>query len=473
MTTLAPPAHPTPHEPDPTTDRRPGRLGSLRAWLSSWLPSWLPDAAVVALLAWWATYLTWGTGGREPHLLSVACVLAALAWVAVRPERTLSPWALLPSAALAAGACLVVAFSPTGWAGRDDAGAWVLAAATGLVLLAWAGGPVDSGRTEVRRTLLVLALLGAGGAQFAAGWLPWWGAQDPEKLFQGTFYWHNQVGIFLAVIGILALAVAGSGGPLALLGWVVAPLCVAGTFFSTSRGSQLSLLLGFALVLALIGGRALLPRVKVLLAGALGVAVSVLLTGPPFFAERVSPAAGTAARSESFVGNGVTRLEDWAAAWQVFERWPLTGAGFDGFRAATEAVGVGHRAGRTAYVHNGFLQGLTDGGLLLGLPLLLVTLVLAVAVCRGLPTVVRRGEAVRVGAGAALLALVLHSGMDFDWAYPSLLLLPALVAPLALGPVTRAHMRTAWWPSVLAVALLATGAWWAWGGGLSLNAPVG
>ena len=127
------------------------------------------------------------------------------------------------------------------------------------------------------------------------------------------------------------------------------------------------------------------------LAGALGVAVSVVLTGPPFFAERVSPAAGTAARSESFVGNGVTRLEDWAAAWQVFERWPVTGAGFDGFRAATEAVGVGDRAGRTAYVHNGFLQGLTDGGLLLGLPLLVVTLVLAVAVCRGLPSVVRRG----------------------------------------------------------------------------------
>ena len=199
MTTLAPPAHPTPHEPDPTSGQRLGWLATLRAWL--------PDVAVVALLAWWATYFTWGTGGREPRLLSVACVLAALAWVAVRPERTLSPWALLPSAALAAGACLVVAFSPTGWAGRDDAGAWVLAAATGPVLLTWAGGPVDSRRIELRRTLLVVALLGAGGAQFAAGWLPWWGAQDPAKLFQGTFYWHNQVGIFLAVIGILALAV--------------------------------------------------------------------------------------------------------------------------------------------------------------------------------------------------------------------------------------------------------------------------
>ena len=77
------------------------------------------------------------------------------------------------------------------------------------------------------------------------------------------------------------------------------------------------------------------------------------------------------------------------------------------------------------------------------------------------------------GAGAALLVLVLHSGMDFDWAYPSLLLLPALVAPLALGPHGRPRRLVAWWPTALAVALLVTGAWWAWGGGLSLNAPLG
>ncbi len=76
-------------------------------------------------------------------------------------------------------------------------------------------------------------------------------------------------------------------------------------------------------------------------------------------------------------------------------------------------------------------------------------------------------------AGAALLVLVLHSGMDFDWAYPSLLLLPALVAPLALGPHGRPRRPVAWWPTALAVALLVTGAWWAWGGGLSLNAPLG
>ena len=141
--------------------------------------------------------------------------------MSLRPERTLPTWVLLLGQALALGAVAVVLTSPTGLAGRDDAAAWVLAAETGLLLLAWA-------TDDVRRTLLLAALLGATGAQFAQGWLPWWGAQDPEKLFQGTFYWHNQVGIFLAAGALLALATLADTGPLARLGWVVAPLAIAG-----------------------------------------------------------------------------------------------------------------------------------------------------------------------------------------------------------------------------------------------------
>ena len=53
-----------------------------------------------------------------------------------------------------------MASSPTGWAGRDDAAAWVWATATGVLLLAWAG---DAARGGVRRTLLLVALVAAGG----------------------------------------------------------------------------------------------------------------------------------------------------------------------------------------------------------------------------------------------------------------------------------------------------------------------
>lgn len=429
-----------------------------------------PDAAVVAALAWWATYLTWGTGGREPHVLSIGCLLVALAWLLVRPDRVLDLKVLALGQALALGAVGVVLLSPTGLAGRDDAAAWVLAAETGLLLLAWARADA---RAELRRQVLLGVLVAAAGAQFAQGWLPWWGAQDPTTLFQGTFYWHNQVGIFLAAGALLALAALAGGGSVARLGWVVAPLAIAGTVFTTSRGSQLGLALGAALLLVL-AGRAIASRVRVLAGVGLGLATTWLLTGPPFFAERVSPAASTAARSESFVGNGVTRVEDWAAAWEVFARWPLTGRGFDGFRAGTVATEVGERAGQTAYAHNGFLQALSDGGLLLGLPFLAVLAVLALAVVRALPDAVRGGDTVRVGAAVTLLVLCLHSGMDFDWAYPSLLLMVPLVAVLALPPVRPvARKRLAWPAALLPVLLLLLGAVAAWGGGLSHNAPLG
>lgn len=467
---------------DPGTDlapapqpHAPGRRHLHHAWRH--LPDAAPDAAVVAGLGWWATYLTWGTGGREPHVLSVGCALAALGWLLVRPDRVLRPGVLVLGHALSFGAVAVVLTAPTGLAGRDDAAAWVLTAQTGLLLLAWA-------RDDVRRLVLLTALLAAGGAQFAQGWLPWWGAQDPEKLFQGTFYWHNQVGIFLAAVAVLALAVLAGGGPLARLGWVVAPLATAGTLFTTSRGSQLALLLGAALLLVL-AGRSVAPRLRLLGGLALGWGTSWLLTGPPFFDERVAPTAGTAARSESFVDNGVTRVEDWAAAWEVFARWPLTGGGFDGFRAGTVAAEVGERAGATAYAHNGYLQALSDGGLLLALPLLVVLAGLGWAVARALPAAVRRGDLAQVGAAVTLLVLGLHCGMDFDWAYPSLLLMVPLVAVLALPPATGAvdpaaagsHRRTHRWGSgaisLAPALLLLLAAVAAWGGGLSHNAPLG
>ena len=102
------------------------------------------------------------------------------------------------------------------------------------------------------------------------------------------------------------------------------------------------------------------------------------------------------------------------------------GTGLGG--AGTVAAEVGERAGATAYAHNGYLQALSDGGLLLCLPLLVVLVTLAWAVLRALPAAVARADLVQVGAAVTLLVLGLHSGMDFDWAYPSLLLLVPLLS---------------------------------------------
>ena len=429
-------------------------------------------ASVLATCTWWATKLTWGTGGREPHVLSTGCALLLVSALLVRPWRRLSPIVLSLGYGLGAAAFLVVLTAPTGTAGLHEAASYAYAGQLGLVLFAWA-------TSAARRTMLLGAVLVAAAAQFTHGWLPWWGLQDPTRLFQGTFYWHNQAGIFLAAGALLAFAVvAQAHRPLHPLGWVVAPLATAGVVYTTSRGSQLGLALGLVLLMAAVlrshEGR-WAAAVRLTGAAALAWAVTSVLTGPPFFPERVSATAATAARADSFVSNGVQRFEDWRRAVAIFAQWPVTGAGFYSYDGATVAVTTKRDGVSTAFAHNGFLQALSDGGLVLAVPLFVsVALILLVAL-RALVDALRAGDLVRAGAGATFLVLLLHSGMDFDWTYPALLSLAALVGVLALPvpaqvdvPLSRA--RASW--AAATVLLLAVAAIGAWPGGLQLNAGL-
>lgn len=56
----------------------------------------LPTAAVLAALAWWGTYLTFATGGREPRMVTVGSLLVLAAALLVRPWVVVSAraWAL-------------------------------------------------------------------------------------------------------------------------------------------------------------------------------------------------------------------------------------------------------------------------------------------------------------------------------------------------------------------------------------------
>lgn len=428
------------------------------------ITTYAPDVAVVATLVWWATYLTWGMGGREPHDLSIGCALLAVAFVAVRPWRVLPAAASVMAHAVGLGAFVVVLTAPTGWAGGDDAASYAFAAELGLVTLAWAG-------TTERRQLVLTAVVGAAGAQFALGWLPWWGRQDQLQLFQGTFYWHNQAGIFMAAGAVLGFAAIAAGRPVSLAGWILAPLCVAGVVYTTSRGSQIALALGIVLLAAVLRR----GHLQMLAAAALSWGVTSVLSGPPFFPERISPMAGTAARSASLEANGVQRIEDWGRAFRIFEHWPVSGAGFNSFASATEVATTRHDHAGTAFAHNGFLQAASDGGLALAVPFLVLLGAVLVLALRGLPAAVRARDAVRLGGLATFVILLLHSGMDFDWAYPSLLALLSLVAVLALPIPTASPIRRPRLDTVLAVAgvaLLIVSALSGWDGGLALNAQV-
>ena len=262
---------------------------------------------------------------RAPRALDRLPLLAA-AFVAVRPWRVLPPAVDRPGHAVGLGALVVVLTAPTGWAGGDDAASYAFAAELGLVVLAWA-------RTPGRRLLLLTGVLGAAGrASSRSGWLPWWGMQDPMKLFEGTFYWHNQVGIFLAAGAVLGLGAIAAGRPAALLGWTSTPLCVAGTVFT--HQPRLPMALGARGAAA--AGAAAPAHLHVLGGLVVSVAlVTVALSGPPFFAERVAPTAATEARRPAWSATGCSGSRTGGARSGSSSTGRCSGAGFNSFASAT------------------------------------------------------------------------------------------------------------------------------------------
>jgi O-antigen ligase len=431
----------------------------------------LADVSYVGLLAWWATSFTWSSGGQDKHVLSVAAVLLAVSLLLVRP------WEAVPSAvtgllgSVGFAAFVVALTAPTGWQGANEAAAYAFASQLALLTLGWAK---DSSRRLVVLGIVVAAAL----LEFAQGFVAWWASGYADKVFVGTFYWHNQTGIFLVMgvsVALPLLATRVSG--VASLTWLAVPFCAAGVVFTTSRASQIALFLAFAgsvVTIVLRHDRRLPALARIGLAGGLSVAIAWFLTGPPFFAERVSASVGAASRTESFTQNGVHRLEFWGQAVDIFQHWPVTGAGFHSFSSAARIVSP-DRTVSSAFAHNGFLQVLSDGGVVLAIPTFAALAAALLWGAKGLVPRVRDGDVLRPAAFLALILLLLHSGMDFDWSYPSLLAAAALLGALVGRPLTRQRDLPRWAGRVwlaISMSLLAVAAVASWGGAILLNVQI-
>jgi O-antigen ligase len=429
--------------------------------------------AVAAVLLWWALPLTRGTGGREPHVVSVGVVLVLAGLAATRVWQRLRTLELMAAATVLVAALVVCLTSPVGWAGANDLGSWSFATGVFLMCRAYI-------RSRERALALIAAVALAGLLQFSDGWLAWWGGSDPSRPMLGTFYWHNQYAAFLLVPALLGVALsAWPRRPVTVLGWVVAPLCSAGVLFSTSRATIGLLVGGWVLLLALAawmpGRRSAV--VRLLMVAALTVGTAFALTGPPFFSHRAAPSSALAKRSESQSASGDAsyRTITWRQAVTVYREHPVTGTGFHGFASAAAAATPGQR--HSAFAHDAWLQAFSDGGTVLGLPFLLASLAVALALVRRLVARVRRRtEPALVVAGVAALLLAAHSLVDFDTSYPALFAalavatatgLTPLSGPTGITPARRRLLPVALVTVVAAVALVAVGP--AWHGSLQLN----
>ncbi|MHB1614901.1 MAG: O-antigen ligase family protein, partial [Actinomycetes bacterium] len=400
-------------------------------------------AVVVATVAWCLVPLAQGMGGRSRGLLSTGLVLLVVALATaslpvVHRSLPISPRAAWLATWLAGAALLVTAVTPPGAYLGSYAASYGYAAGLAVLVAGWA-------RQRTRRELLLGLVAVSGAVEAASGLVPWWGGggSTPGPMV-GTFYWYNQFAIFV-VAGALAgaILVADATPVWRSVGWVALIVCPPAVVVSSSRASLAVLGVGLAGILALAGWiRGWRAGGRVLVALGLSGGLLVLLTGPPLFAHRFSPWEAATARvdiGQTLTQNGTMRLDFWREAVEVFVHHPLAGGGYGSLPYASRPwVPAGFPL--SPFVHNGFLQAFSDGGLLLGVPLLVATLVLAAVGARRLVGLLRRRTGL-LDAGIVILVAGMagHGAVDFDWSYPALFglfgILAGLLLAIGAGPV--------------------------------------
>lgn len=207
---------------------------------------------------------------------------------------------------------------------------------------------------------------------------------------------------------------------------LVAALAMAlAVLASLSRGGAVALAAGVAALGLWRPGRrvpswrALVPK----LALGLGLGVLVFALAPPEAHVRLRSLAGS-----SF------RLDTWRGALRLAASSPFVGSGLGSFHDAYPRFKQDHGLLRVEHAESDYLETLAETGAA-GLALALCALALLLRGA-GAPPALAAGPLVRGvsrGGAAALVALAVHSALDFDLRIPSNAALAALAAALAAG----------------------------------------
>jgi O-antigen ligase len=409
-------------------------------------------AVLVAIAVVYAVFdFPHAVGGRDHWALTKTAALTLPAFVAVRPWRTVKTGVLVVAAVTAAAALAVCMVTTPGWFGANRAASYGLAAILFVTVSAYA--------RRIRRVEALAAIIVfAGGVEFFWAFLPWWGGRDPSVTMSGTFYWHNQFGAFMLAPAIIGCVFVVIGRPMTRsVGWIVTPFTIAGLVYSSSRGAMLALMVGWMCVglLALsMKGRVRKSLGRWIGISLLSISITFALAGPPFFSTSHVPWASTQARAatgETVEANGHYRTLMWREVGLVFEHHPVAGVGYGALPEFAAQLTPADWP-RSPLAHNDYLQALADGGLLLGLPFLFGCAVIGSRVVRQFGKLVRshRADPFRAGVVIAAGALMAHAAMDFDWSYPALFALAAIVTALAIGPSTANRTTRARSGAVLA-----------------------
>jgi hypothetical protein len=384
----------------------------------------LPPVVPALALAAWAILdgALAGGAGAGPALLLVGMVAVLLVCGRLRSEDR----EILLAGVIGIG--LLVAL--TGWLGvAGRAGSWAFQA-QGL----WRAASTLTYPNATAALLAPISLVVLGRLVATPGSVPL--AVAATGLLAGLAATMSRAGALAFVVGLVVLAglrgfgatARAAAGPVA--GAVVALGCLLPSLPAAEPPQPALALvgLGAGLALAAVTARLGWPTLA-LVGGVLVAGIAGLLAiggGAGSAAQTVAEARVTLASPD--------RTGALQAALRLVAQHPLTGTGPG--QAELRWKGTDHGTHLYAYVHNEYLQFAAELGLV-GLVLLAVLLAaMARLLWRARPT----GRATDTWAGvvAATAAFAIHSGFDFVWHLPAIVLTVTLLVGLVLPAPTTA-----------------------------------
>jgi O-antigen ligase len=215
------------------------------------------------------------------------------------------------------------------------------------------------------------------------GWrnrIVWFSSADASKTILAGF-----AALLMALALVLTMSRSGAMGLLVAL--------VVSAWFVARRQST--------------GSRRVLIAVYLILVGA----VAVWWTGIDRLADRFNetgPVVGL---------NG--RLGIWADTWRIAGQYPIAGTGLNTFGTATLFYQTADLARHYAQAHNDYLQLLSDGGLLVCVPALILIVVFVARVARRFRESSSDSDYwIRIGAVTGILAIAFQEAVDFSLQMP-------------------------------------------------------
>jgi O-antigen ligase len=219
--------------------------------------------------------------------------------------------------------------------------------------------------------------------------------------------------------------------------WLAASVCLmqAVLLVAMSRAGLTGLFVGLICLMSLARGRIDASRWRWLAAILLAV-LAIAMTYANW--------GGLAYRVQETVTLGLDgRREIWQLTWRIVRDFPLAGVGVGGYGRTMSAYQPIPHVFYINDAHNQYLQLLTEGGVILGVPAALAAGTAAVLIARRLHADRTPVFWIRAGAASGLIAVAVQSMWQVSMSPPANAVLFAILAAVALHDGTSARPTSA------------------------------